>query len=129
MAGDLARRTKLAGPVLLRTISSRVELVVVCRKLPEVIIFVPREMILELTDAFHPCLAPRSVLRHYFDVRIQVYFLFMFNVITDCFPCQDNIDSRSEFEDDNKSASAFSVVSNFDNFDTNTLGDISPDAL
>ena len=40
MAGDLARRTKLAGPVLLRTISSRVELVVVCRKLPEVIIFV-----------------------------------------------------------------------------------------
>lgn len=45
---------------------------------------------------------------------------------------QDNIDSRSEFEDDNKSvksASAFSVVSNFDNFDTNTLGDISPDAL
>ena len=37
MAGDLARRTKLAGPVLLRTISSRVELVVVCRKLPEVI--------------------------------------------------------------------------------------------
>ena len=42
---------------------------------------------------------------------------------------QDNIDSKSEFEDDNKSASAFSVVSNLDNFDTNTLGDISPDAL
>jgi hypothetical protein len=42
---------------------------------------------------------------------------------------QDNIDSKSEFEDDTKSASAFSVVSNFDNLDANTLGDISPDAL
>lgn len=42
---------------------------------------------------------------------------------------QDNIDSRSEFEDDTKSASAFSVVSNFDTLDANTLGDISPDAL
>lgn len=51
---------------------------------------------------------PRSVLRHYFD---------------------DNIDSKSEYEDDTKSASAFSVVSNFDNLDANTLGDISPDAL
>ena len=42
---------------------------------------------------------------------------------------QDNIDSRSEFGDDNKSASGFSAVSNLDDFDTNTLGDISPDAL
>ena len=41
MAEDLARRTKLVGPVLSRTISSRVELAVVCRKLPEVIFFFP----------------------------------------------------------------------------------------
>ena len=42
MAGDLARRTKPVGPVLLHTISSRVESVVVCRKHPEVIIFSKR---------------------------------------------------------------------------------------
>ncbi|PPQ83621.1 hypothetical protein CVT25_006306 [Psilocybe cyanescens] len=51
---------------------------------------------------------PRSVLRHYFD---------------------DTIDSRSEFGDDAKSVSGFSAVSNFDNWELNTLGDISPDAL
>ena len=62
--------------------------------------------------------------------------IFCSCLITDCSlfitHVQDNIDSKSEFEDDNKSvksASAFSVMSNFDNFDTNTLGDISPDAL
>ncbi|KAF7303608.1 Glycoside hydrolase family 63 protein [Mycena indigotica] len=45
---------------------------------------------------------PRAIVRHYFD---------------------ETIDSRSEFGDDNKSQSAFSM------FDLNTLGDLSPDAL
>ncbi|KAJ3512632.1 hypothetical protein NLJ89_g3412 [Agrocybe chaxingu] len=49
---------------------------------------------------------PRSVLRHYFD---------------------DTIDSRSEFGDDAKSA--FSMASNFNDWELNTLGDLSPDAL
>ena len=42
---------------------------------------------------------------------------------------QESIDSRSEYGDEATSASAFSAVSNLDNFDLNTLGDISPDAL
>lgn len=50
------------------------------------------------------------------------FFLFIF-----FFYVQDNIDSKSDFDDDNKSASGFSVVSNFDNIEP--LGDISPDAL
>jgi len=80
---------------------------------------------------FSSYLAPRSVLRHYFDVCIQFYFIFIFNywLLSLIAHAQDNIDSKSEFEDDNKSVSGFSVVSNFDNLDANTLGDISPDAL
>jgi hypothetical protein len=80
-------------------ISPRVELVV-CQKLPRSDYFCQREIILELTDMFNPCLAPQSVL------------IFLITHI------QDDIDARLEFEDDNKSASAFSVVKN-------TFGDIS----
>ncbi|KAF9527391.1 glycoside hydrolase family 63 protein [Crepidotus variabilis] len=52
---------------------------------------------------------PRSILRHYFD---------------------ETLDSKSEYGDDARSASAFSTASGaFDQWEMNTLGDLSPEAL
>ena len=136
MVEDLARRIKLDGPVLLRTISSRVELVVVCLKLPGVIIFflmrndpwtdgrvLPMFSSPECLETLLWCMLFIPFIFNYWLLTSDLFFFFLITHV------QDNIDSKSEFDDDNRSQSAFSVVSNFDNIDTNTLGDISPDAL
>ena len=65
------------------------------------------------------CMHPNSIFFMFTDCSHLIFF-FITHV-------QDNIDSKSDFDDDNKSASGFSVVSNFDNIEP--LGDISPDAL
>lgn len=69
---------------------------------------------------------PKSILRHYFDVSLSPSSHVL--EFSD-HPLQESIDSRSEYADEVRSASAFSAVSNLDNWDKNTLGDLSPDAL
>lgn len=71
------------------------------------------------TDLVFP--APRSLAHHYFDVSC-LFALLLVSCID--LILKETIDSRSEFGEDTKSA--FSVMSQFDR---NTLGDLSPDAL
>ena len=71
--------------------------------------------------AYSLSLAPRSVVRHYFDVSISK--LLSLRYCADSSP-QETIEAQSEYGGDAESAfSAYSAA------DLNTLGDISPDAL